>query len=66
MFLLTNYSTYSNNKIDENSEKINNIKKLNIDNVDHIKNINDICGKELLSSSLSNSRSFKYYKYVNN
>ena len=65
MFLLINYLIYLNNEIDKNFEKINNIKKLNVDNINHIKNIIDICEKELLSSLLSNSKFFKYYKYVN-
>ena len=70
IFLLINYSTRLNNEInenfDKNSKKINDIEKLIIDNVDHIENIDDICEKELLSLLLSNSRFFKYYKYVNN
>ena len=65
MFLLINYLTRLNDEIDKNFKKINNIKKLNINNVDYIKNINNICEKKLLLLSLSNSRFSKYYKYVN-
>ena len=66
MFLSINCSTRLNNKINKNFKKIDNIEKLNINNVDYIKNISDICGEELLSLLLSNSRFFKYYKYMNN
>ena len=58
--------TYSNNEIDKDFEKINDIKKLIIDNVNRIENVDDICGEKLLSSSLSNLRFFKYCKYMNN
>ena len=66
MFLSANYLTRSNNKIDESFKKVDNIEKLIIDNVNRIKSINDICEKKLLLSLLSNSKSFKYYKCVNN
>ena len=60
IFLSINCSTRSNNDIDENSRKITNIEKLEI-----IDNANNICGEELLFLLLSNSRSLKYYRYIN-
>ena len=65
MFLLINYSTRSNNRIDEDFKEINNIKKLKtINNVNRIDNINNIYEKKLLFLSLSNSRFLRYYKCV--
>ena len=66
MFLLINYSTRLNDKVDKDFEKIDDIEKLNIDDVNRIESVNDICEEELLSLLLSNLRFFKYCKCVNN
>ena len=66
MFLSASYLTRLNNKVDKDFKEANNIKELVIDNVNRIENIDNTCEKELLLLSLSNSRSSRYYRYINN
>ena len=65
MFLSASYLTRLNNKVNKGSKEANDIKELTIDSV-YIENIDNTCEKELLLLSLSNSRSSRYYRYINN
>ena len=68
MFLSASYLIRLNNKVDKGFKETNNIKelKLTINNVNRIKNIDNTCEEELLLLSLSNLRSFRYYRYISN